>query len=153
MCACAKCNSVFSDYKTGQCSKFSHLKTEFWAFLLEKIVRLLADFIVSRLTNRLISDGNVCYTPSEHFLAIFPPRNVMHTLVHSYTSVKLCLCTSKGHVSANMQGVHVFVCMQPVYFGSRVSLLLSVWREVPGRKGLRQQKKDLKKKASGGLEW
>lgn len=51
-----------------------------------------------------------------------------------------------------MQGVHMFVCMSPVYFGSRFSLLLSVWREVPGRRGLRE-KKDLKKEASEGLEW
>lgn len=50
-----------------------------------------------------------------------------------------------------MQGVHVFVCMLAVYFGSRFSLLLSVLREVPGRKGLRE-KKDLKSKASEGLE-
>lgn len=55
-------------------------------------------------------------------------------------------------MSSNMQGVHVFVCMQPVYFGRDFSLLLSVWRELPGRRALRE-KKDLKKEASEGLEW
>lgn len=37
----------------------------------------------------------------------------------------------------------MFECVQPVYFGSRLSLLWSVWREVPGREGY-------KRKGTGG---
>lgn len=53
---------------------------------------------------------------------------------HEHKRFKVCVCD--------------FVCMQPVCFGSRVSLLWSVWREVPGGKGLQERKE-----ASDGLEW
>lgn len=52
---------------------------------------------------------------------------------------------------ANMQSAHLFVCTEPVYFGSRSSLLLSVWREVPAWRRLAEEKKRSARDWSGDL--
>lgn len=54
-------------------------------------------------------------------------------------------------VKADMQGVHVLVCTQPVYFGSRLSLLLSVWKEVAAWRRLAEEKRRRARDWSGDL--
>lgn len=47
------------------------------------------------------------------------------------------LSANKNHAAPNVKGV--FVCKKLVYFGIHLSLLWSVWREVPRRKGDRKK--------------